>query len=365
MRRTRGGVALWLPVLALLWPVIVTALEAGPRCQASKNKEAGKYASCRQKAQAKLVQRVDAGDPEAVTKYNDAIDKCDEKFLRRWQSLEDRTGAAGGTCPDEPLDPNSLVDFITDHCDAVATALAGDGLPSCGDGEINVAGEHCDGTELGGDTCVSLGFVAGTLACDGFCLFDTSGCTARLAQPLKTGQTLCFNAGGGVIACAGTGQDGELQKGITRAYADNGDGTVTENQTGLMWEKLDDNDTAGIHDWDDTYTWVNAFGKITTLNTPPCFAGYCDWRLPNINELVSLTKRSAVSPAIDVAFFHTGCAPGCTATTCSCTQSDYYWSSTTDETNRSDAWLVDFIGGSIYAPPKDGTYYVRAVRGGL
>jgi cysteine-rich repeat protein len=48
--------------------------------------------------------------------------------------------------------------------------------PICGDG-IKVGPEDCDGNDLGGASCVDLGFSGGTLACDGSCHFDTSGCT--------------------------------------------------------------------------------------------------------------------------------------------------------------------------------------------
>src|SRR5207249_5145188 len=53
-----------------------------------------------------------------------------------------------------------------------------------------------------------------------------------------TGQTTCWDSSGNVIPCAGTGQDGDLQKGAPLSYTDNGDGTITDNNTGLMWEKL-------------------------------------------------------------------------------------------------------------------------------
>ena len=55
----------------------------------------------------------------------------------------------------------------------------------------------------------------------------------------KTGQTTCREAGN-IIDCAGTGQDGEIQAGVEwpfPRFTDNGDGTVTDNLTGLMWLK--------------------------------------------------------------------------------------------------------------------------------
>jgi hypothetical protein len=60
------------------------------------------------------------------------------------------------------------------------------------------------------------------------------------APVLQTGQDTCYGAGGGVIDCAGTGQDGELQTGLAwpaARFVDNGDQTVTDSLTGLIWTK--------------------------------------------------------------------------------------------------------------------------------
>jgi len=51
----------------------------------------------------------------------------------------------------------------------------------------------------------------------------------------------------------GPGSDGDVQAGATLSYTDNGDGTITDNNTRLMWEKNDD--SGGIHDQDNGYTW--------------------------------------------------------------------------------------------------------------
>lgn len=48
---------------------------------------------------------------------------------------------------------------------------------SCGDNVVS-GSEACDGTDLAGETCVTLGFFSGTLACSVACTFDTSGCSA-------------------------------------------------------------------------------------------------------------------------------------------------------------------------------------------
>jgi hypothetical protein len=176
-----------------------------------------------------------------------------------------------------------------------------------------------------------------------------------------TGQTTCWDTAGSVIPCAGTGQDGEAQAGAALAYADNGDGTITDETTGLMWEKLSDD--GGIHDKDRTYTWDSAFSvKVAALNSER-FAGYTDWRLPNYKELISIINLENLNPAVS-APFNTSCTEGCTVTTCSCTVTDGYWSSSTYAGFPLLAWFVIFTDGAVGAPNKVDDYYVRAVRGG-
>lgn len=97
------------------------------------------------------------------------------------------------------------------------------------------------------------------------------------APVLQTGQTTCYDSLGLVIDCTDTGQDGDLQTGVVRSYTDNLDGTITDNTTGLMWERLtDDQYQSPIHFYGFTYTWDQAFDKIAVLNTEPCFADYYD-----------------------------------------------------------------------------------------
>jgi len=174
-----------------------------------------------------------------------------------------------------------------------------------------------------------------------------AGCKIQGGGVEKTGQTTSYQSG----------DDGDLEKGTARGYTDNGDGTITDNATGLMWEKLTDD--GSIHDWDDSYDWAQAFAvKIATLNTPSCFAGHCDWRLPNFNELLTLVNWGTFGPAVDPVF-HNG--------TTSFTQGSLYWSSTTHE-DPSRAWDVNFFfgffGSYATADVKSTGAYVRAVRGG-
>jgi cysteine-rich repeat protein len=214
--------------------------------------------------------------------------------------------------------------------------------------------EQCDdGNVLNGDAC-------------------SETCTIEVPTPPgpsqafpATGQATCWNSAGTVIPCAGTGHDGEIRAGATLAYVDNGDGTITDSNTGLMWEKLDDNNVGGIHDWNYLYTWDNAFAvKLATLNGGGGFAGHTDWRVPNLAEIESIRNLENVAPAVSAAF-NTSCMPGCTVTSCSCTQSSNYWSSSSYAFSPSYAWYVDFNYGYDGANSKSTSNYVRAVRGGL
>ncbi len=115
-------------------------------------------------------------------------------------------------------------------------------------------------------------------------------------------------------------------------------------------------------------TMVTTF--LSTLNTPPCFAGHCDWRIPNIKELQSIVDyefRSQPSFVfVNAAFYNAAGCPGCTdvtLATCSCTAAGAYWSSTTLLSNN--AWAVAFNDGGVYSDFKSRGFQVRAVRGGF
>jgi Protein of unknown function (DUF1566) len=148
-------------------------------------------------------------------------------------------------------------------------------------------------------------------------------------------------------------------------WVDNGNGTVTDNLSGLQWEKKDD--LGGIHDKDNTYTWTTSVDGNTTdadgtaftsflagLNSPTCFAGQCDWRLPTFAEIHTLLLPElypcTTSPCIAGLF-----GP---------TQPARYWTSTSIGSPPSgSAWNLYFDDGLTDGSPKSNGFYVRAVHG--
>jgi len=126
-------------------------------------------------------------------------------------------------------------------------------------------------------------------------------------------------------------------------FNDNGDGTVTDYLTGLMWTK--NGNPYGQHTWNDAIDWCDAY----------VYAGHDDWRLPNFNELSSLVNYSKANNATWL---------NSTATPFSAVQAYDYWSSSSDADNSSSAWVVAMKLGSVYNYAKTVSHYVWPVRAG-
>ncbi len=143
-------------------------------------------------------------------------------------------------------------------------------------------------------------------------------------------------------------------------YSDNGDGTVTDRYTGLVWQQ-----TVSA----DTYTWEEALASVNTLNATGGYAGYTDWRLPNIRELLSLVDVAIMQPCIHgVVFGLSALAPYTEPTTPD--EPGIFWSSTSmhnsDPEKSTQAWdLHDVYSGIISYSPKTATEHILCVRGGL
>jgi len=117
----------------------------------------------------------------------------------------------------------------------------------------------------------------------------------------------------------------------------NGDGTVIDNEPGLMWQQQNDKEQR---------TWREALDYAGSLT----LGGYSDWRLPTRFELESILDLSRYNPAIDTMVF-----PG-TALAC------YDWSSSDYAGNTYYAWHVNFCNGHVGHNGKSSRYYARCVR---
>jgi hypothetical protein len=286
-------------------------------------------------------------------------------------------------------DPNKVSDAVAglaavkaeldgpDNDNTVSIQCGGGGA-TCGNGNID-GGESCDQGNLNGATCVTRGFAGGTLSCAANCLFDTAGCWAA------------------------------------PRFTDNANGTITDKQTGLMWEKKVEQDGTmeftNLQDADNSYKWAgictlngSKYCQPTTAAAAACaaavdgdasgcdecgggdgtcnapttvwtwlvelnagsFATHNNWRLPKRAELEGLIDATdATPPVVDVAFDGASCGGGCTDVTsaaCSCTPAGDYWSSSVIAVDPTTAWLVFFGFGSVGAGGTNFPAYVRAVR---
>ncbi len=185
-----------------------------------------------------------------------------------------------------------------------------------------------------------------------------------------TGQTKCYRAVNPFdeITCSGTGQDGEYNIN-PMSYTDNGNGTVTDNNTGLIWQKCSagQNNDSSCSGSAATYNWYLATGTTDSnfnpsgtnicgaLNTST-FGGHNDWRLPTEQELQTIVDYSIPSPGptIKAAYFPNTIA----------SPSSAYWSSNTYTHSGSYAWRVFFNDSHVGYNYKTALHDVRCVSGG-
>src|SRR5690606_2917430 len=127
----------------------------------------------------------------------------------------------------------------------------------------------------------------------------TSLAPARLPA---TDQRICYDEAGIAVPCEDTcpGQDATYRVGcpMENRFTFHGDGTVTDECTGLMWQ-VDDADVNGDGETnaEDTIPWCDAVSFCESL----VFAGHDDWRAPDIRELESLEHYGTGEIAIDIA----------------------------------------------------------------
>ena len=124
---------------------------------------------------------------------------------------------------------------------------------------------------------------------------------------------------------------------ISNHFTDNGNGTITDNLTQLIWQKTP-NATA--------VTWENAITYAEGLS----LASANDWRLPNIKELQSLNDESLSNPSVNQTFFGSIGVKN-------------YWSSTTVQNQTLNAWFWNTEFGITTFGLKTTVNYVICVKG--
>jgi len=169
-------------------------------------------------------------------------------------------------------------------------------------------------------------------------LDDLYNLASERSRVAKTGQTKPYK----------TGDDGDLEKGVawpTTRFTDNGNGTVTDNLTGLMWAK--DANAAGLKTWDSALTYCNAL----------ILGGHDDWHLPNVKELLSLIDFGKSDPALP---------GGHPFDNVQAQLLSFYGSSTTNHGNSAHAWHVYMRSGNVDSIGKGPIpiLHVWPVRGG-
>ena len=156
----------------------------------------------------------------------------------------------------------------------------------------------------------------------------SSGTTTVAIQLPKTGQTVSYAAG----------DDGALEKGVSwpdPRFTSNGNGTITDNLTGLIW--LEDANCFGEQTWPSALILSNTLASGRCGLTDGSTAG--QWRLPNINELESLVDISQRNP-----FIFTSNYP---FTSVQSSRFDRYLSSSTLVFSPDAAWVVFMQTGSM------------------
>ena len=176
------------------------------------------------------------------------------------------------------------------------------------------------------------------------------------ASVWRTGQEKCYTAQADETPCAGKGHDGDTQAGVawpSPRFTDNGDDTVTDNLTGLMWTKNGSPTGPSICLPAELGIWEKALDYVACMNRYN-YLGYNDWRLPNRKEFRSLFDYSYLMPS------------GHPFTNVRAGFWDFYWTSTTYPLSVSSAWIIYMSNGGMTDGFKTGTSsrYVWPVRAG-
>ena len=142
-------------------------------------------------------------------------------------------------------------------------------------------------------------------------------------------------------------------------WIDNGNGTITDTVTGLVWLKKADCIQA---DWPSAIASVNALASGTCGLSDSSKAG--DWRMPNRNEMQSLSDRNENNHAdfFDATYLNPDSSTFRAPIFINFVGFQYYWTSTTDAADTTEAWTVFSCDYGVYDTAKSATGYTLAVR---
>lgn len=177
------------------------------------------------------------------------------------------------------------------------------------------------------------------------CFFPANITSIEAYNLPDTGQTKCYNNTEELQSCPSPGepfygQDANYH-GPQPALNDNGDDTITDLNTGLVWQESDEQNDGGERTWQDAVDYCSGLD----------LADHTDWYLPSRMELLSITNYRWSRPAVDMTFF-----PNC--------RSDSYWTATARaDAPDYDAWDTNFYYGDAHVFGKGLDFFVRCTRG--
>ena len=167
--------------------------------------------------------------------------------------------------------------------------------------------------------------------------------TKDLSMPMRTDQRSCYGAGGAEIPCAGTGQDGDLNKGRSwpePRFEVDGD-QVLDRLTGSVWTR-----SANLPGF--PLTWAEGWRYVEEMNRRSMF-GRSDWTLPSRSGLFSLISHARVNPALPAEHPFVDVFSG------------YYWTGEGVARYPSQSWYIHLGGGRVFKGMKHGSYMVWPV----
>ena len=162
---------------------------------------------------------------------------------------------------------------------------------------------------------------------------------------LRTGQKTCHDLRGRQVSCAGSGQDGEFQRGLAwpTSRFQTKEEVVVDQLTGLTWTRDANPNVYPLN-------WQEALAYVSKMNGDKAF-GYSDWRLPNRRELRSLVSHQTRRPVLPEGHPFRNVFPS------------WYWTSTSAAINPAYGWYVNLDGGRMFYGGKFQSYLVWPVRG--